>query len=317
MRTIIHGIFFKEGQKKKRNTVFAVLICLIFLYYIPIHTGEGGAYNVPVIGWADRLVDSYIIRSLERAQSSYLITMALDSAIAVTRSAEVSGGFFVFGASVSPGELLSPLHDSVKMLSDFLTNIIILLIVEKETANALSFICFKIFLPLALIFYLAYIIFENTCLWAKKISFSFCKITACVWLIMPISAAFANFIDIHFITPKYESHINSIKLELKNIFSLENNVENISIHTLAQQSMETLRFGFEKKNIAFFKKLVTSVSKLAVKPDDIISLLMILLSQILFLVCVVQLLCIIILFFICKFFVGFFQKNTHEKIMTT
>ncbi len=306
---IFKQFFPENAHKKLKIKMVAALVGLILLLFMPVNFKHG--QNLPFINLIDAHVNTYLMTSLQRAQDAYVITMALDSAIAVAKSIEIGANIPLFSGSVGAGELLSPLHAAVTTLSDIFTNIIILVMVEKQLASSITYICLKVFLPIILIVYLIATRFNSRCPWAKPLNLFLLKTVAFFWLIFPISAGFANYIDNALINSAYDNLTYKLKLELKEVFSIEEDINNIPIKQLAQQSMERLRLDLKDKKIKSITKLLQSISKLAPNPDNIISLLMVMLSNVLFLICAIQGMAIFIILFSFRI-INKSKSNKHE-----
>lgn len=260
----------------------AALLALLLLVLLFLPVGMGGNRHVPVIGWAEALVNDYCLVQLQRAQDAYLVTQALDSAISVARSAEASAGVLGVGGSVAPGETLAPMHDSVKTLSNVLTDAILLLMVEKQVMGVLSWLCLKCLVPLGLgCFLLGFFVRR----WRRLLGLAgtlLCKSGLALWLLLPVTAALGSVVDNRYLTPRYENHVERVKQEIAAIFRLpqEALVPGGSLGQAALKAMVGLAPEEGKGVVGRLKEIVGRVKSVALKPGDLISLLMLLFSQI-------------------------------------
>lgn len=260
----------------------AAALALILLGLLLLPVGMGGNGSVPVIGWIEALVNDYCLVQLQRAQDAYLVTQALDSAISVARSAEASASVLGVGGSVAPGESLAPMHDSVKTLSDVLTNAILLLMVEKQAMGVLSWLCLKCLLPLGLACFLLGLFLRR---WSRRLAQAgalLCKSGLALWLLLPVTAALGTVVDSRYLTPRYEAHVERVKQEIATIFHLpeESLTPGASLGQAALKAIAGLAPGEGKGVVGRFKELVGRVKSVALKPGDLVSLLMLLFSQI-------------------------------------
>lgn len=266
------------GRHARLAGLAGLLLCLLLL---PV--GMGGNRYVPLIGWGETLVDDYCLSSLRRAQDAYLVTQALDSAIALARSAEASAGIFGVSAALSPGESLSPLHDSVKMLSDFLTYAILLLMVEKQAMGMLSWVCLKLLLPLGLLLLAPGVLAPGRGRRLARAGVLLCKSALTLWLLLPVTAGLGVFVDSRYLAPKYAAHVERVKQEMTAIFNLpgeESAMRGESLGGVALRAIAGLAPQEDKGTIGKFKELFSRVKSVALRPGDLISLLMLLFSQI-------------------------------------
>lgn len=264
--------------KARRAAVPALL--LLLLLCLPV--GMGGNGRVPVIGWAEALVNDACLAQLQRAQDAYLVTVALDSAISVARSAEASASVLGVGGSVAPGESLAPMHDSVKTLSDVLTNAILLLMVEKQAMGVLSWLCLKCLLPLGLASFLLGLFVRRGRRRLAQAGALLCKGGLALWLLLPVAAALNTVVDSRYLTPRYEAHVTRVKQEIAAIFHLPEEAlgGSTSLGQTAIMAMADLAPGEGNGVVGKLRELVGRVKNVALKPGDLISLLMLLFSQI-------------------------------------
>lgn len=263
----------------RRGRVAALAVLLACLLLLPV--GMGGNRSVPPAGWGEALVDSYCLGALRRAQDAYLVTQALDSAIALARSAETSAGVFGVGASVSPGECLAPLHDSVKTLSDLLTSAILLLMVEKQAMGVLSWLCLKLLLPLGLLLLLPSLLRPGRGANLRRAGFLLCKGAVALWLLLPLTAALCNGVDSRWLTPRYNAHVERVKQEMASIFNLPPDaVRDAGLGAVALRAVAGLMPEKGGSIAATVRGLFGRVKNAALHPGDLISLLTVLFSQI-------------------------------------
>ena len=205
----------KGGEGRK---ALALVIALALLMLLPI--GFGGAnLALPVIGGAEKLVDDQCLTVLARAAKAYGLIQTLDGILAVMRSAGFNAGFLGVGASVSPGEVLSAPHDTVKSLSSFFLTVILVMLVVKQAVGVMSYLCFKILLPIGLICFLAHLVFGRRPR-LKRVGFLFLKTGLILWAALPLAALLGSVIEERFIAVKYEAHAEALTEKIKAVARL-------------------------------------------------------------------------------------------------
>lgn len=287
------------ANSNRRISTF-LIVGLFALFLLPVGLGSGTNTYVPIIGWGESIVNTYCLNTLQKTQDAYLVTQVLDGAIAIARSAEANVGVLGVGVTASPGEILSPVHDSIKTLSSFFSEVILLVMVEKQAMGMLSYLCFKILLPTGILCFLAHSLSGGQFPRAKKAGALLCKTAFIVWLLLPSAAFLCNFVEKQYINPKYTAHVVHLKKEVVRVFNLPPTVfvegKETSLKTIAMHAMATFRFEKNQSNIGKFKEIVTKITNIALSPDDLISLLMLLFSLIAITAYVIPLL-VLILFF--------------------
>ena len=255
---------------------------------------------IPVIGWGAALVDNYCLGALDKSQNVYQAVCALDSLLSVARSGSINAGILGVGGAVAPAEALAPIHDTVKTLSDFLTASIMLLMIEKQSMGMLTLLCLKWALTCGLLCLLIASFMRKPLPALKKGGSLLCKAAVCIWLILPITALAAGFIDKFYITPKYDAQAAHVKSEIARVFQIQPQDSQESIGSMAARAVSAWNGQKNGSLVTSIKELFAHLKGAASNPNDLASLAMLLFSQIAVIVFVVPFLVLLILFGLCR-----------------
>lgn len=251
-----------------------LILCLL----IPV-----GAKNlgwIPIIGWGENLVGSYCLENLQKAQSAYLATVTLDSAIALARSASASASLFGVGAELAPGEILSPAHDTIKTLSSYYYNAILMLMVERQGMGAISWLCFKLAIPIAMLCLLSSYFIDKASVPLKRAGFWLCKCALFIWLLLPLVSAISACADGIYFAPAHERYVKSVKNELGSIFGIPvEEAEKTNLANLSSMAWKKLSGAGSKTSMEKIKAILGNIKGWSLNTDNISGLLIIMFAQ--------------------------------------
>jgi len=295
------------GRQKKALALVGALVLLLLL---PIGFGEANR-SIPIIGGAEKQVDDHCLTVLTRAVKANSLIYTLDGVLAVLKSAGLNVGLLGLGASVSPGEALSAPHDSIKSLGSLLTSIILTMLVAKQATGMMTYLCFKIFLPISLICFLIHFA-SGRWLRVKRIGFLLLKTGLILWIALPVTALVSQVIDKRYVSIKYEAHAETLNEKIEAVIQLgglkaAQEEGNVSLWDMAKLGFRSLKIAKEGQEEGVASE--RSIQELTKLMGEMLNLLLVMYSLLVLTAYVVPLVVLGLLFGVLLIITG----NTSDR----
>ena len=235
LETVRTGIIGDAFQRNNGVPVMAALVlCFGALYLLPVRMGNGANAHIPVIGAAERISEEYCEKTLVRATAAYASAKVVDKAVSSLQRVELSIAPFGVGMSVAPGEMLAAVNDAIERVSAALFFVMGLMLVEKLLLGMVSWVCFKVLLPMALIFAACYCLFGRRASWSRAAALFLSRTALVCWLFFPLSAGVSSYVETAYLGPVYEAQMAGVENSSLQMEHLEGEMN----RSLAQASVE-------------------------------------------------------------------------------
>ena len=143
------------GNKKYRFCILGALLILLLILPIklgPFHDGKGPNAKFPVMGQIEALCAHENNRLLAQSAKAYLATKLITKSIAIVKDMQLSLGPMNF----TPGSFLAGSLDAIDRVANGLFVVMTVMGVEKCLLGIISWLCFKILFPIAIILRIIY-----------------------------------------------------------------------------------------------------------------------------------------------------------------
>lgn len=217
-----------------KSAVWALIFggLLAFLLLAPVHLTN--RIMVPV--WvAQNYAENYCEKTLKKATATYVLAKGMEKTVAMAQRIEMEAQVNLpmvgsTGLTFAPFELLTTVKDGLDEVSYWLFLVMTMTALGKLSIGLISFLCFKLCLPLILALGLAHVFSLGRLPWAKPAALFLAKTTLVAWLFFPTTALVNNYVDHGYLNFQYESRMQEADL-------IKAQVDEIG-KALAEQSIE-------------------------------------------------------------------------------
>lgn len=179
---------------------------------------------VPVY-MAQNYAENYCDKTLKKATAAYLLAKGMEKTIAMAQRIEMDAQVNLpivgsTGLTFAPFELLSTVKDGLARVSGALFAVMTMTALGKLAIGLITFLCFKICLPVILVLGLAHIFSLGRLPWIKPAALFLGKTTLVAWLFFPATALVNNYVDHGYLNFQYESRMkvaNVVKMQVDDI----------------------------------------------------------------------------------------------------
>lgn len=200
------------GTRKKRYATAIVLAAMLAcLLWAPIRMGTDANADVPLIGAAEAVAEDYCEQTLVDATKAYVAAKVIDKTISTLQRVEISVTPFGMGMTVAPGEMLAAVNDAIERVSAALFTVMGIMLVEKLLLGMISWVSFKVLLPVALGCGILYCLAGERMSWSRSTA-SFLGTTALLcWLFLPVTALVSGYVEDAYLGPVYAEQMDRIE----------------------------------------------------------------------------------------------------------
>ncbi len=139
--------------------------------------------------------------------------------------------------SFSPFEALAAGHDSLGRVSEALYAILGLTIVEKLSIGMVSWVCFKVCLPLALLLGLLHIFSMGRLPWAKPAGLFLTQAALTAWLFFPCTALVTTHVERAYLNGEYERILQEVEQDKAQMAILQTTLDSAQDKSGKESSM--------------------------------------------------------------------------------
>lgn len=160
----------------------------------------------------------YYEKHLMQIAAVWAIVKLSSKTVAMLQRGEISFTPFGIGLSMSPGELLAMVGDNLERIANILFMLILILLVQQFGLGLLSFVCFKILIPLCLFSYIA------SCLGipkTKSLAFQLLRLSLILWLFFPLNALLSHFLQQGYLEHKQYENLHFLEHHEKQLHNIE------------------------------------------------------------------------------------------------
>ena len=197
----------KMKMKKKCLVLTVMSVLLGALYMLPVHMGNGANAHIPVIGAAEKMSEEYCEKTLVKATAAYASAKLVDKSISTLQRVELSIAPFGVGMTVAPGEMLAAVNDAIERVSAALFFVMGLMLVEKLLLGMISWVSFKVLLPVALVFAAYFFLSGRRESWTRAAAIFLANVALVCWLFFPLSALVSSYVENAYTGPVYEEQM--------------------------------------------------------------------------------------------------------------
>lgn len=207
-------------MERKSPVVWLKALLLVALLLLPLRMGEGVNAEVPLIGAAEQLAADYCGRTLERATAAYVSAKVVDKTISLIQRAELSVTPVGVGLTFAPGELLAAANEAIERVSAALFTVMGLMLVEKLSIGLISWLCFKLLLPLALVLSLLRHLTGGRLPRLAPIARFLARLAVLLWCFFPAVALAAGYVESAYLDAEYARQMDEAASEEKRLDAL-------------------------------------------------------------------------------------------------
>lgn len=207
-------------MKRIFPAVWLKIALLVALLLLPLRMGEGVNAGVPVIGAAEQLAADYCGRTLERATAAYVSAKVVDKTISMIQRAEISVTPIGVGLTFAPGELLAAANEAIERVSAALFSVMGLMLVEKLSIGLISWLCFKLLLPLALVLSLLRHLTGGRLPQLAPAARFLARLAVLLWCFFPAVALAAGYVESAYLDAEYARQMDENAGEEKRLDAL-------------------------------------------------------------------------------------------------
>lgn len=207
-------------MERKSPVVWLKALLLVALLLLPLRMGEGVNAEVPLIGAAEQLAADYCGRTLERATAAYVSAKVVDKTISLIQRAEISVTPVGVGLTFAPGELLAAANEAIERVSAALFTVMGLMLVEKLSIGLISWLCFKLLLPLALVLSLLRHLTGGRLPQLAPIARFLARLAVLLWCFFPAVALAAGYVESAYLDAEYARQMDEAASEEKRLDAL-------------------------------------------------------------------------------------------------
>jgi hypothetical protein len=185
------------------------------------------------------------------------------------------------------------------------------MLVAKQATGMMTYLCFKIFLPISLICFLIHFASGGS-LRAKRIGFLFLKTGLILWLALPTAALVSQVIDKRYVSIKYEAHAETLNEKIEAVIQLgglkaAREEGNVSLWDMAKLGFRSLKIAKEGQEEGVASE--RSIQELTKLMGEMLNLLLVMYSLLVLTAYVVPLVVLGLLFGVLLIITG----NTSDR----
>lgn len=235
--------YFRMSDKKKKS-VAVMTVLLVFLIVLPIRIGIGANAHIPLIGAIEDVTQSYCDNTLERATKTYVIAKGVDRIISLIEDTKISFGFFL-DVNIGIGKLLAAANDAIERICAALFTVIGIVLAEKLILGMLSWACFKILLPIALICGILHCVAPRFVPWGRSVALFLARTVILCWMFLPITTLISSYVE-----NAYFEYEHTEKIEEGDFIDV---IKNLGIDDIKEKIYEIMEYC-ENKTEQLFQK---------------------------------------------------------------
>jgi hypothetical protein len=200
----------KESAHRGKSRRIAVCLgLLIFLTALPIRMSAQGNSHFPGLSHIERIAHNYCAEQLPKVAAAALTTPIVGGILSVLEDIQ----FSVVLVSVAPGKLLSDVHDSIRSLSGLLSLCAGLLVLGATVMGMITFICFKVLIPVGIIFRTLHECRPEAFAWAGNISRQLVLGAFLLWLYFPATALINKYVHAAYLDARIDAQMAMMETE--------------------------------------------------------------------------------------------------------
>lgn len=207
-------------MKRFSPVVILQLLLFVALLLLPLRMGDGVNAGVPIIGAAEQFSADYCRRTLERATAAYVSAKVVDKVVSMIQRAEISITPMGVGLTIAPGELLAAANEAIERVSAALFSVMGLMLVEKLSIGMVSWICFKLLLPLALALLLLRHVAGARLPWLAPTGRFLARLALVIWCFFPAVALAAGYVEHAYLDAEYARQMDEVAAEEQRLDTL-------------------------------------------------------------------------------------------------
>ncbi|WP_165071987.1 hypothetical protein [Desulfovibrio sp. ZJ200] len=255
-------------------SIFILISLLAFAIFLPVRMGDGANSSLPIVSSVEEISAKQCRETLKKATVAYVSAKVINKILTSLQRIEISVQPFGIGISFAPGELLSAANDAIERVCAALFSVIGLMMVEKLTIGMISFVCFKVLLPIACILGLLHCLFPKICTWAKPTALFLAKLMVISWLFFPTVAVVTEYVENAYLNVELERQLQAAESLSGKMQALNQDLGEISEEkpeeeqSAWQKFTGTLKSIPEKFSASGIKEKITEIVDYADKASD-------------------------------------------------
>ncbi len=249
-------------------SIFILISLLAFSIFLPVRMGDGANSSLPIVSSVEEISAKQCRETLKKATAAYVSAKVINKILTSVQRIEISVQPFGIGLSFAPGELLSAANDAIERVCAALFSVIGLMMVEKLTIGMISFVCFKVLLPIACILGLLHCLFPKICTWAKPTALFLAKLTVISWLFFPTVAVVTEYVENAYLNVELERQLQDAESLSGKMQALNQDLGAISEEKPEEEQSAWQKFTGTLKSISGIKEKITEIVDYADKASD-------------------------------------------------
>ncbi len=227
------------GKNSIKKITVLLLLGMVFmgLLFLPIRIGKNANADIPIIGSMEQSAYTYCAKTANKVIVTYATAKLVDKIISTIQHTEIQFSPFGLGVTLAPGELLAAANDSIERLCTLLFSIAGVMLFAKLSIGMMSFACFKVLLPAAILFFFLGM-FERFRRWARPLSGFLCQTALIIWIIFPLTSWVNNYVESAYLDKEYAVIDNELKSNSENIKQLEESIQKAGSAVVALSALQ-------------------------------------------------------------------------------
>lgn len=185
---------FIKAKWRAMVRVVLLLALLLLLLMLPISMGDTER-RIPGLRHIEEISQNYCAEQLPKIAGALAVTYAVSGLISVLEDLHLSAVL----VSAAPFKALSGMNENIKSLGKAMLLCMGLFILGATVMGMITFICFKLLLPAALVLGLLAEFLPQKMAWAGNISQSLGVWAVLLWLFFPVTALTSNYVQKSFL----------------------------------------------------------------------------------------------------------------------
>ena len=249
-------------QNKKPIIIYAALLLLLLV--LPIRMGDNGNSHIPVLGHIEKVARSYCTDQLPKVSAATAVTYAVSGVLYVLE--EMSVPLINF----APGKIFISVREDIQRLGTALLLCTVMFLLGATIIDMVTFISFKLLVPVALSLRILYECQRETFAWAWKAGKPLAAGAILFWLYFPATALIGNYVQRAYFDGLIAAEMQAMEANTKRLDSIrDDSQQGITPEEEARAKAEQAKREAEavaaeaKKDLEAANKLLIEANKVA------------------------------------------------------
>ena len=260
----------KIAANNKPGRIGLCVCLLIPLLALPIRMDARGNSHLPGLRQVEETAQSYYAGQLPKIAAATVFANVVSGALSLVEEAHFSVVVF----SIAPGKLLSGLHDSIRQLNNALLFCAGMFATGTIIMGMLTFICFKLLIPVALGLRILYVCHPAIFFWAGNLSRTLATGAVLLWLFFPTTALINKYVQSAYLDERIAEQMQAMETDNARLQAIQEGLiqeeaPNAAPDAAAKEAGTSVDSSQDKSGV--LSKGLEMISRIgaALNPDDL------------------------------------------------